>query len=87
MKDNTSFLILIFYSELADVQCKGIEQRFSQDIFLAASEKAADSQRIITVHESKDNQLKELFRRLSRCFAAFVCCIQFPVIHLLRDFD
>ena len=43
MKDNISVLILIFYSELADIQRKDIEQHFSQDIFLAASEKVTDS--------------------------------------------
>ena len=43
MKNTTLFLILIFYSELADVQCKRIEQRFRQDIFFAATEETANS--------------------------------------------
>ena len=43
MKNNILFLILIFYSELADVQCKRVEQRFRQDIFFAATEETANS--------------------------------------------
>ena len=43
MKDNVLFLILNFCGEFADVQGKGIQQRFRQYIFFAAPEKAADS--------------------------------------------
>ena len=43
MNDNTLFLISIFCSEFADIQSKSIKQHFSQNIFFAAPEKAADS--------------------------------------------
>ena len=43
MKNNVSFSIPDFCSKFADVQSKGIEQHFSQDIFFASPEETTDS--------------------------------------------